>query len=121
MLLELELVDGDDELSIDSGLDWGFLGGGIEVPVAWTAEASGEAGDLICWLCIDTRFLGSFLEALGESWKDEAVVGVAGFEVEEGLLPIVWRGGRGGKDFPLLQWLVVGASLFFACSYPILS
>lgn len=63
-------------------------------------EASGEAGDLICWLCIDTRFLGSFLEDRGESC-DEAVVGVGGFEVEEGLLPIVltWGDG-GGKGIP---------------------
>lgn len=82
---------------MDSGLDWEFLLI-MEVPVAWTAEASGEAGDLICWLCIDTRFLGSFLEARGESCNgSEAVVGVTGFEVDDGLFPIVWRGGRGRK------------------------
>lgn len=78
---------------MESGLEFLLS---IEVPVAWMVEASGEAGDLMCWLWMDTRFLGWFLEARGESWdEDEAVVGVAGFDAEEGLFPIVRRGGLG--------------------------
>ena len=91
-------MEGEDELRMESGLDWEFLLR-TEVPVAWMAEASGEAGDRICGLCIDTRFLGWFLEARGESCN-EPVVGVEGFEVDEGLFPIVRRGGWGRKGIP---------------------
>lgn len=96
----VELADGDDGWSVESGRDWAFRLDMVE-PWAWTTEASGEAADL-CWCCMGIRFFGSLLEARGESWVEvdaeaeaEAepdaevdVVGVFAFEVE-GLLPMV--------------------------------
>lgn len=93
--LALDEAEGDEGLSMDSGLDWEVRLEMVE-PCAWTTEASGEAGRRTCWWwpwMPDTRFLWSFLIARGDSVplldEEEVGAGGTGFELEDGAFPIV--------------------------------